>query len=72
MFGSGLVMVILSMVIGLIVVYKMRLPLELSAIGLLGIVTALSYSVLPGYVFWVGIILLSVISGYGFYKWTRR
>lgn len=72
MFGGGLVLVVMSLILSLILVYKMRLPLDLTVIGLLGLTTALTYSILPGYVFYVGLLFAAIIAGYGFYKWSRR
>jgi hypothetical protein len=70
--GSGLILAIVALIAGVFLVYKMRLPLDLTALGLLGIVGALSYSILPSYVFYVGLLLIAVVAGYGFYRWTKR
>lgn len=71
-FGTPFFMTLFLILIGVVIIYKWRVPLDLGAVFLISLVLVGIGFAIPQWIFWVLIIGFAVAAGYGFYKFTSR
>jgi len=71
-FGNSILVSLFVVFAGVLLSYKMRIPLDLTAIFLFGLIFILNLGVAEQWVFWVFILIMAIGSAYGYYKFTKR
>lgn len=71
-FGNSILVSLFVIFGGALLAYKMKIPLDLTAIFLFGLIFILNFGVAEQWVFWTFLIIMSIGSAYGFYKFTKR
>ena len=71
-FGNPIYLTLISMVFFVALAWKLKLPLDLTAIFLLGIVSVFTLTFVEQWVQWLIIIFLAIGAAYGLYKFIKR
>jgi hypothetical protein len=71
LFGNGIMLSIFIMLMGVLISYKLKLPMDLSAIFIFSMVLVANMAFMPDWVMWITVLLLAMVTGFGFYKFMK-